>query len=71
DGAEFLGVCITRALSFEHAVFRAHITGNCPGGNADGAALPLGLSVDAAYCDRLLLFSKAEAVRDVLDRSYN
>lgn len=70
DGAGFLGVYITRALSFEHAVFRAHVLGLSPGGNADGAALPLGLSIDPSYCDRLLTFAEAEKLRDSLDRIY-
>ncbi|MFT6428743.1 MAG: hypothetical protein ACJAVC_002032 [Brevundimonas sp.] len=71
DGAEFLGVYITRAFSFEHAVFRAHVTGLSPGGHADGAALPLGLPIDPGYCDRLLTFCEAQALRDVLDGMYN
>lgn len=71
DGAEFLGVYITRALSFENAVFRAHVAGISPGGHADGAALPLGLTVDVAYCDRLLTFAEAQAARDQLDSRYN
>ncbi len=70
-GAEFLGVYITRALSFEHAVFRAHVTGHCPGGRADGAALPLGFPVDPAFCDRLLTLREAQTLRDVLDSVYN
>lgn len=71
DGAEFLGVYITRALSLEHAVFRAHITGQCPGGHADGAGLPLGVSLDVDYCDRLLSYAEAQAVRDKIDATYN
>ncbi|WP_295168167.1 hypothetical protein [uncultured Brevundimonas sp.] len=71
EGAEFLGVYITRALSFEHAVLRAHVLGLSPGGRADGAALPLGLPIDPDYCDRLLTFREAQALRDVLDGMYN
>lgn len=71
DGAEFLGVYITRALSFEHAVFRAHVLGLSPGGHADGAALPLGLPIDPGYCDRLLTFREAQALRELLDGLYN
>jgi len=71
DGAEFLGVYITRALSFEHAVFRAYVTGNCPGGHADGAALPLGVPLDLKHCDRLLSFAEAEIVRNALDLAFN
>lgn len=71
DGAEFLGVYITRALSLEHAVFRAYVTGHCPGGRADGAALPIGMPIDAGKCDRLLTYAEAEVVRDSLDRALN
>lgn len=70
-GAEFLGVYITRAISFEHAVFRAHVLGLSPGGRADGAALPLGLPIDLGYCDRLLTFREAQTLRDALDSLYN
>jgi len=71
EGAEFLGVYITRALSFEHAVLRAHVLGLSPGGRADGAALPLGLPIDPGYCDRLLTFREAQALRDAVDGMYN
>lgn len=71
DGAEFLGVYITRALSFEHAVFRAYVTGDCPGGHADGAALPLDLPLDVSMTDRLLTLKEAQSVRDQLDLAYN
>ena len=71
EGAQFLGVYITRALSFELAVFRAHVMGLSPGGRADGAALPLGIPLDPGYCDRLLTFREAQALRDVLDGMYN
>lgn len=71
DGAGFLGVYITRALSFEHAVFRAHITGNCPGGRADGTPLPLGMPIDVGFCDRLLTSAEATLVRNGIDRAFN
>ena len=71
DGAEFLGVYITRALSFEHAVFRAHVAGISPGGHADGGPLPLGLPISGNYCDRLLTYAQAQALRDMIDCAYN
>jgi len=70
-GSKFLGAYVTRALSFEAAVFQACIKGHCPGGRADGSPLPLGMTVDPAYCDRLLTYSEALVVRDVLHAMIN
>lgn len=71
QGSAFLGVYITRAWSFEAAVFRASMLGISPGGRADGAALPMGMAMDANYCDRILNFREAAAVRDALDAMIN
>jgi len=65
-GIEFLGVFVTRAFSGDDAVFKAHVTGNCPGGHADAVALPPGLPIDASDCDRLLTLAECEALRERL-----
>jgi len=65
-GSEFLGVYVTRGLSFEHAVFSIAAGGYSPGGRADGAALPDGTPVDDAWCDRLITYTEAVTLRDII-----
>lgn len=70
-GIEFLGVFVTRAFSGDDAVFKAHVTGSCPGGHADAVALPPGLPIDASDCDRLLTLAECEALRERLGKLSN
>lgn len=70
-GVEFLGVYVTRAFSGDHAVYKAHVTGNCPGGYADIVALPGDIPIDPDHLDRLLTLNECEALRERLGRLSN
>ncbi|QYF87015.1 hypothetical protein [Brevundimonas sp. PAMC22021] len=67
----FLGVVVTRAVSLELAILSAALFDIHPGGQANGAELSAYLTIDDAFCDRLLSPAEAEHLTRMLDAQVN